>query len=54
MNKFQDDGLICVWPDGTWCLYDELEEYLNPPCAMSDDYKEVCIDSEEAKAAIGE
>ena len=26
---------ICVWPEGTWCHRDELEEFL---LTMSDDY----------------
>jgi len=49
-----DDEKLCVWPDGTYCPMEDLEEYLNPPCAMSDDYKVIHIDSKEARALIGE
>lgn len=34
-----------VWPDGTWCFRDELEEFLSPPCAHSDDYTVLHFDS---------
>ncbi len=27
--------VIAVWPDGTWCEADEIEEFLT---SMSDDY----------------
>lgn len=26
---------ICIWPDGTWCYYEEVESY---ETWMSDDY----------------
>ena len=26
---------VCIWSDGTWCDYDDLEDYLK---FMSDDY----------------
>jgi hypothetical protein len=49
-----DDELVCVWPDDTYCLMEDLEEYLSSPCAMSDDYEVHHIDSNRAKALIGE
>lgn len=27
--------IICTWPDGTWCVEDDLEDYLQ---FMSDDF----------------
>jgi hypothetical protein len=51
---YGDDEVVCIWPCGTWCLREDVEEYMRSPCAMSDDYKEVHIDSNEAKQAIGE
>ena len=27
---------VCLWPDGTWCEWDELESYLG---FMSDDFQ---------------
>ena len=32
---------VYEWPDGTWCLQEDLEEYLN---FQSDDYKVVEFD----------
>lgn len=29
---------LCIWPDGSWCELSELEQWLMPPCARSDDY----------------
>ena len=29
---------VAVWCDGTWCEEEDLEEFLSPPCAKSDDY----------------
>lgn len=34
---------VCIWPDGTWCLLDEVEEFR----WMSDDYKVVELSYEE-------
>lgn len=45
------DDRICVWPDGTWCYYGELEGYL---AWMSDDYEVMSVNSEEGHCAIGE
>lgn len=28
--------LVAEWPDGVWCEIEEIEEYLSPPCAKSD------------------
>ena len=36
---------VFLWPDGVWCYEEDLEEYLRPPYAKSDDYK--MIESEE-------
>lgn len=30
--------LMALWPDGVVCELDEVEEYMNAPCAKSDDY----------------
>ena len=35
--KYNPEDLV-VWPDGTYCMGEDLEEMLRPPCAMSDDY----------------
>ena len=53
-NDAGDDEIVCVWPDYTWCLREDLESYLSPPCAMSDDYKEFHIDDKRVRALIGE
>ena len=31
------------WPDDFMCPLPEVEEYLNPPCARSDDYQVIEI-----------
>ena len=54
MHYAGDDEKMCVWPDDTYCLMEDLEEYLNPPCAMSDDYEVIHVDDKRAKALIGE
>jgi hypothetical protein len=36
--------LVAEWADGVWCEIEEIEEYLSPPCAKSDDYKIVEYD----------
>ena len=41
---------IAVWPDGTWCYGEDLEDYLNPPCAMSDDFEELVWDTPKYQA----
>ena len=33
-----EDIEICLWPDGSWCYPDELEEFLS---FKSDDYEVV-------------
>ena len=33
------DSKVCIWPDGTWCLLSEVEEY----SWMSDDYRIVRV-----------
>ena len=38
-----DRDLWALWPDGFMCPCDEIEEYLMPPCARSDDYKQVNV-----------
>lgn len=35
---------ICVWPDGTWCHAEELEQMLS---FMSDDFQRLYIDTVE-------
>ena len=35
---------VCLWPDGTWCLHEDLGEYGH----MSDDYEVVPWDSPRA------
>ncbi len=30
---------VAVWPDGEWCFTSDLEEYMAPPCAKSDDFE---------------
>lgn len=32
----EQDDIIARWPDGTWCAWDELEQYLQ---FMSDDFE---------------
>ncbi|VTU31843.1 hypothetical protein H4CHR_02890 [Variovorax sp. PBS-H4] len=32
---------ICLWPDDTWCYFEDLEEYL----WMSDDFEVIPCDS---------
>lgn len=34
------DEVICVWPDGTWCEFEYLEEYLED---RSDDYEVLTV-----------
>lgn len=34
---------ICVWPDGTWCFLEDIEDYT----WMSDDFSVLKVDSEE-------
>lgn len=36
MRKIRGDD-VCLWPDGTWCLHEDLGEY----GYMSDDYEVV-------------
>ncbi len=31
-----DNWIICLWPDGTWCDKDDVEQYVQ---FMSDDYE---------------
>ncbi len=33
---------ICYWPDGTWCNFNELDDY----CWKSDDYSRIEISYE--------
>jgi len=35
-----EEDRLCVWPDGTQCYRDELDEYLK---FMSDDYEILCL-----------
>ena len=43
MAKVEDGKiLICAWPDGTWCLKEDIEEYTH----MSDDYFIVSVPEE--------
>lgn len=42
----RNDGYIYVWPCGTWCYADELEEHLG---FLSDDYERIHMDDERAK-----
>lgn len=43
-------GVVAIWPDGTWCDKDEIEDYL---AFMSDDYAlvEVAEWAEDASPA---
>lgn len=41
---------LCVWPDGTWCLREDLGEHGH----MGDDYEVVPWDSPRAAALQGE
>lgn len=41
-----DDEYIYVWPCGTWCYADELEDCLQ---GMSDDYERLHMDDPRAK-----
>lgn len=40
------DEEVCVWPDGTWCYFDNLEEFLG---FMSDDFYTLPADEFFAK-----
>lgn len=42
MTRSSED--VCVWADGTWCLREEVEEYM---MFMSDDYRVIPVDSPE-------
>jgi len=41
--------MVCIWPCGTRCFYEELEEYL---VFMSDDFMVVEVDEEEEHSGI--
>jgi len=41
---------LCLWPDGTYCLYEDLEDYLT---MMSDDFEIIDMDDPRAMAAQG-
>ena len=41
MRKILGDD-VCIWADGTWCFYDDLEEMLGH---MSDDFEVVPMDT---------
>ena len=41
---------VCLWPDGTWCYYDEIEEMSH----MSDDFEIVPVDSARYHEVVGE
>lgn len=43
------DDRICVWPNGIWCYYDELEELL---VWNSDDYEVMSINTDEGQRVI--
>lgn len=38
-----DLDLWALWPDSVMCELDEIEEFLRPPCARSDDYQVVSV-----------
>lgn len=40
------DEYIYVWPCGTWCYAEDLEEFLT---SMSDDYERIHMDDARAK-----
>lgn len=42
----RNDGYIYVWPCGTWCYAEDLEDYLS---WLSDDYERIHMDDERAK-----
>lgn len=44
---------LCLWPDGTHCFVEDLEDYLNPPCTMSDDFEIIPIDTPRWFSAQG-
>jgi len=51
MNDSQEKSELYVWPDGTWCYVDEINEFGH----MSDDYAKVICDiglEEEAVQAF--
>lgn len=35
-----EEDRVCVWPNGSYCFRDELDEYLT---FMSDDYEILCL-----------
>lgn len=39
VDVYPEPNDLCLWPDGTYCSLDEVEEMLMPPCAMSDDFE---------------
>lgn len=41
-----DDSYIYVWPCGTWCYAEDLEDCLS---SMSDDYERIHMDDARAK-----
>lgn len=43
MSRTQPTDLWAWWPDDFMCPLDEVEEYLRPPCARSDDFMVVDI-----------
>ena len=47
---YRDDMLV-VWPDDSWCYFEDLEEFLQ---FHSDDYEIIDINSTRAKALLGE
>lgn len=40
-----DRDLWALWPDGFMCPIGEVDEYLTPPCAYSDDFERVIVTS---------
>ena len=49
MRKIEGED-ICLWSDGTWCYYEELEEMTH----MSDDFEIVEMDSPQWRLLVEE
>lgn len=45
-NTSPETELVHVWPNGTWCLDEDLSEYLT---FMSDDYESLTSTPEEVE-----
>lgn len=41
---------VCLWPDGTWCLHEDLGEMSH----LGDDYEVIPWDSQRAQEYLSE